>query len=471
MFSRLSKHVLIQGRSTRSLSFDSESPKSEKFHGMAASTDSPAGSRISASLAHMQLTSERNLTIAKNDHSKLGTTVRQILDNPHIAKRFKEYAASLHADEGLRFLDHLQTVIEMADQKAAAAQLVEQYIKDGAEHQVNLQDSLRTHLIATFDEGKYDSVAELFQDATYEIFTDIKKSDTFRNFLQIDEEAKRISSNETLLLDSWLCNNENFRLALQCVSLDENHLDEICNLIRFCASVSEFEKEDDKIARKARGNKISATFIQAGSTFQITLPEMYTDSILAGHYQVLPDARIECLQILAKNGPLMEQVRINLAEKDYSTSLTPPGGSRANSAMSTNSSTTSSKIQELSHILSTSQGIRFAQKLAETTSCDAKILNKARFCSAVACFMMMPGTCDSNNAKLGHARKIVSNYIQVGSNFQIDIAPGFVEDLTKKKSPNYTNLFGVIYQQMISDLVCEECVSECLSDWELNETS
>jgi hypothetical protein len=29
----------------------------------------------------------------------------------------------------------------------------------------------------------------------------------------------------------------------------------------------------------------------------------------------------------------------------------------------------------------------------------------------------------------------------------------------------------VIYQQMISDLVCEECVSECLSDWELNETS
>jgi len=428
------------------LSGDSDSPSTSHRR-----LDSSPANRVSTKNTSIPTPTSQpgSFVVAAADHSKLGTTVRQILDNPTIAKRFRAYAASLHADEGLKFLEDLQASYDLPDQVMAADKIMHRFFLDDATDQVNLPANIRTELFERFQTKQYDTVADLFTDTTMEVFTDIKKSDTFRNFLMIDEEAKRISSDETLLLDRWVV-SENFRVALQAVQDDT----ELSNLIRFCSSVSEFEKEEDKVARKARGNKIAATFVQPGSTFQVTLPQYYTDSILGGKYEFLPDARIECLQILAKSPALMETVRKSLTVT-------------RRSSTTSRDSTQPTRTQDVQQCFVSGQGTKLIQKLMEKklgdgTPAERAILNKARFCSAVATFMAAPGTSDSNQEKLGMARKIVSNFVQIGGLFQVELATGFVEDLCNSKHPDYAPLFSVIYQQFVSDLAMSDVVDEAI---------
>lgn len=301
---------------------------------------------------------------------------------------------------------------------------------------MNLPDGIRSELLEKYNAGNYANVEELFNDTTYEVFTDLKKSDTFRNFLGQDEEAKRTATNEALLLDGWLT-SENFRDALQAVGGDQV----LANMVRFCSSVSDFEREEDKTSRKARGNKIAATFVQTGSTFQIVLPKYYEEAILNGKYQILADARTELLQPLSQNLALMETVRKGLTAVRPSASY-----SRDYSA--------ASHVPELQALLARGAGKLLVQKFIETRAEEASkpMLNKMRFCSAVAGFMAMPGSCEGNSEKLALARKIVSTYVQVGSLYQVELAAGFVEDLCNTKHPDYIALFSVIYQQFVSDL-------------------
>lgn len=258
--------------------------------------------------------------ICTNDYSKLATTVRQIMSHPALGARFREYASSKHADEGICFLDDLATATMDANyhhtMEEHAIKLMNTYFLEGAPRWVNLPASLRETLLEKFESRSFTSLSALFDDAMYEVFTDLKKSDTFRDFCTHDCDAKALSGDtDTLLLDAWVV-PERFHLISPLFTKDKDTL----SRIRFCCSVVEFERLPAKsVQRHAQGNKIAATFVQSGARFQLqSIPKLYEDAILQGqHEQCMMDLRMECLQILSMEYDLVTLARRSVANGDY----------------------------------------------------------------------------------------------------------------------------------------------------------
>lgn len=256
--------------------------------------------------------------ICTEDFSKLATTVRQVLHHPTMGKRFRDFASHLRADEGIRFLDDLAAVTaggefaSRTEEHRAAARLMEQYFVDSAPWSVNLTAQCRESLLEQYATGRYGSLSGLFEAAMYEVFSDLKSSDAFRTFCTGDEDAKVLSEDaDTLLLDAWIT-PDRFHAASLAFQGDRESL----NRLRFCCSVSEFERLPPKsVQRLAQGNKISATFCQSGARFQLEdIPRLYLDAILKGEYeQGLFDLRTECLQILSLETGLIQLARQSVA--------------------------------------------------------------------------------------------------------------------------------------------------------------
>ncbi|KAH9260585.1 hypothetical protein BASA81_001052 [Batrachochytrium salamandrivorans] len=255
--------------------------------------------------------------ICTKDYSKLATTVRQIMYHPTMGKRFRDFALHQRADEGIRFLDDLALVangefINKMEEHQAATKLMEQYFFDSAPRLVNLTAQCRDTLLDEYATGFYVNLSKLFEGAMYEVFSDLKSSDAFRLFCAGDEDAKVLSEDaDTLLLDAWIT-PDRFHHASLAFQGDQESL----NRLRFCCSVSEFERlPPQSVQRLAQGNKISATFCQSGARFQLEgIPKLYLDAILKGEYeQGLFDLKTECLQILSLEVGLIRLARQSVA--------------------------------------------------------------------------------------------------------------------------------------------------------------
>lgn len=375
--------------------------------------------------------------IAEKDFSKQGTTVRQILEHPSLGPKFRDFAKSFHADEGIQFLDQLASSSSQASDKAAVAkELMERYFLDGAACWVNLPNTIHEELLTAYRDDSYPSVAHLFESAMYETFTDLKKSDTFRKFCFEDAEAKAFSNDSDITLLEQLICTEHFRSALQAVEDQEPAL---ANLVRFCASVGEFERlvVNDK-ERKAKGQKISSTFVQSGAQFYVNLPALYTLGVENGNYEkVLPDAKIECLQTLSQCEALMTAARKHTVSRPSSAKPT-----------ALTFATMKTPLQQFF----AKDGALGKQLIAACAGekMDATVMNKLKFLAATAAFIELPAHTTNKSAT---GRKIVSNFIQPGSHFEISgLGSGFVDDLCASGNVDFARLLPVVYDNVLSDV-------------------
>ncbi|KAH9259167.1 hypothetical protein BASA81_002787 [Batrachochytrium salamandrivorans] len=405
-----------------------------KLKGMVRSNDGQSPSPEEPNTPHSTCS---HSVIAEKDFSKQGTTVRQILEHPSLGPKFRDFAKSFHADEGIQFLDQLATS-RGDDFKAIAKELMERYFLDGAACWVNLPNTIHEELLTAYRDDTYSSVSQLFESAMYETFTDLKKSDTFRKFCFEDADAKAFSNDADIMLLEQLICPEYFRTALQAVE-DQEPL--LANLVRFCASVGEFERlvVNDK-ERKAKGQKISSTFVQSGAQFHINLPALYTLGVEGGNYdKVLPDAKIECLQTLSKCEALMMVARKNTVSRQSSVKPLPPVLAFA---------TLKTPLQ---HFFA-KDGALGRELIAACVGekMDVTVVNKLKFLAATSAFMELPEHTTNKNAT---GRKIVSNFIQPGSNFEITgLGLGFVDDLTGPGNVDFAKVLPVVYNNVLSDV-------------------
>lgn len=258
----------------------------------------------------LSITMTTSPSLCKSDITKSGATLRQVMDHPTIGREFRDYAASRHAAEGLSFLDDYAESASELD-FSVAEKLMAKYFLDTAPMSVNLADKVRASLFEAYKSKRmFSTIGKLFEEAMFEVFADLKKSDTFRQFCEQNEQAKVLfDDGDVVLLDRWVV-PENFRKVVPTVLGDAN----LVNLVRFCCSVTEFERLAPRSKeRKLQGNKIKSTFVQLGSRFEVALPKLYTDAILGEERadDVLMDARVECLQILS-----MERELINLCRTE-----------------------------------------------------------------------------------------------------------------------------------------------------------
>jgi hypothetical protein len=239
------------------------------------------------------------------DFSKIGTTVRQILYDPIVGPQFVEYAMKRHCAENVMFLS------DVINGRLTATQLMDMYFSDKSVFEINLASATKAEIEHKFATNAYSSINNLFALAIGEVFADVKQSDLFRGFCASNASAKIMMEDaDTLLLIEWI-QHRTLKEALKCFEKVDH------SMIKFCCIVHELQHTFSSTARKTLALKIVARFIQKGSPFEITLPQIYMDVFIGGtgfHIDDLYDARIYCLHQLAAKGPCMEKCRaaINL---------------------------------------------------------------------------------------------------------------------------------------------------------------
>jgi hypothetical protein len=85
--------------------------------------------------------------------------------------------------------------------------------------------------------------------------------------------------------------------------------------VRFCSLVAEFERFPlGSVERRTKGAKICSLFIQHGARFEIeSLPSLYIEAVQKDVVELLPDARMECLQCLALEEDVVRLCRMKMA--------------------------------------------------------------------------------------------------------------------------------------------------------------
>jgi hypothetical protein len=248
--------------------------------------------------------------LPKADFTKLGMSVRQILDHPSLGITFRQYAKARMADEGILFLDDFgKEVLSTNNSHESAKRLLDLYFVDTATCAVHVSNNCRLELFDKFARKDFNSLPSLFQLATHEVFVDIKNSDTFRQFCVDNEMAKEFTGyGDTLLLDEWMV-----PARLKYVLNSLQNKPDLVNRIRFTCSVAEFEAAPANSQRQHfLGDNIALKYIQPGAIFPVAsfLPFVDVESIRKGFYEhVLPDSRLEVLQKLALDAQVMEACR------------------------------------------------------------------------------------------------------------------------------------------------------------------
>jgi len=108
-------------------------------------------------------------------------TLAQVLDHPGARRLFHELLKAEFADEHIDFFDETAGHDQLSpeDQATAAKKMLELYVKDGANKQVNIPDKMRKKLEKTIGAG--ETGMGLFHDARKELYT-LMQRDNFRRF-------------------------------------------------------------------------------------------------------------------------------------------------------------------------------------------------------------------------------------------------------------------------------------------------
>lgn len=383
------------------------------------------------------------------DFTKSATTLRQVLENPNTFKRFKEYAMSMHADEGLEFIEALAHATLEHDQIEAAKKLMQRFVLDQSTQQINLADNLRSDIIAKYESGKYATVTDLLDDGLFEVFDDLKKSDTFRYFVSHDAEAKLLSDDANIL-ESFLVVG-NHALIMHAV---EHKNQDFKNLLRFCVSVSEFERESTQAGRKARGAKIATIYVEKGSHFEIDIPQIYRKALSLKKFSVLSDIRMEFLQVLAKEDAVMQVVRKSKAQiKSAAYNVFDE-----NQAVARQSAEKEVNVEELMAILGNSKS-----KVAFINCVEASLtrgmVNKLKFCAGVRDYIVSPKT-----DKVAKYRKLMTMFVEAGGQYEVEMSAGFRTDLLAAKKFKEYDLVIVVGNEYAAELIMNAKVRSAIQE-------
>jgi len=260
--------------------------------------------------------------VALGDFTKLGMVVRQILAHPQAGRSFRQLLGELHAQEASDFLDDLILHVHVMNKteentKEAAARLVSTYVSGTAPKMVNLGDSTRRKIMETFESGSFTSVAELLERAMYEVFSDLKQSDSLRQFCVDNEDGKkirkqvfavhgsdaaRIQCKVTMKVRNFIC-PEYVDDALKALGGSNEDF----KLVKLVLAARAFEGAKDDATRVALGHAAIANFFHPTSdTFVKELSPIYKEEVERGDFEtVLQDAKIEALRKLVQNPKLL----------------------------------------------------------------------------------------------------------------------------------------------------------------------
>ena len=148
-----------------------------------------------------QSSSALNLRGSQNDgtsprvvSTKFGTAseaLTKILQDDPMRRRFRRYLQTLKMEENVRFWDSiiiLSTELDDYKRYVSARAIIQTFVLDSSPLQVNLSSKTRDPILKAFKEDNRAELSSItfFQQATQELFEDLRQSDAFRVFLEND---------------------------------------------------------------------------------------------------------------------------------------------------------------------------------------------------------------------------------------------------------------------------------------------
>ena len=115
----------------------------------------------------------------------------KILQDDHVRRRFRRYLQTLKMEENVRFWDSIIILDAEKDEYkryVSVRAVIQTFILDSSPLQVNLSSTVRDPILKAFKEDDRAKLSDsnLFQEATQELFEDLRQSDAFRVFLEND---------------------------------------------------------------------------------------------------------------------------------------------------------------------------------------------------------------------------------------------------------------------------------------------
>jgi len=117
----------------------------------------------------------------RNRSPSLFSFNEKLLSDPHRLYHFKKFVESEYADEHLSFFldcsEWKQLRLPNA-KKARAEELLDLYVRPGAEHQINIEEKHLKNMTQAAQEGKYDDIFEVAMSEVYKLM----KLDSYQRF-------------------------------------------------------------------------------------------------------------------------------------------------------------------------------------------------------------------------------------------------------------------------------------------------
>jgi hypothetical protein len=138
-------------------------------------------------------------------------SLKAILDDDPLRRRFRRYLKTLKRGENLQFYDcvHVNNAEPNAQKRAVSAKaIIQTFVLDSSPYQVNLSSNTKDELKKAHDENNFTKLAdvEFFHQAMHELFNDLLYSDAFRSFMEndtfsrVDIAEKDSKSDPTVLI-------------------------------------------------------------------------------------------------------------------------------------------------------------------------------------------------------------------------------------------------------------------------------